>query len=122
MFSAPYPGPGADEPGAAIFHEWNLDQPCDILQVYLLLRNLDAWTAGRFRERVEDGVMALVEAVVHGGQLYSPWKRQDDVLLVRENLKNVPPEPMASVFPTPPPAQKRAGGGKNQTRRYQQGR
>jgi len=57
------------------FHEWQLDKPSDILQVYFLIRNIDDWTTGRFCERITAGIHKLVDDVVHKGQKYVPWKR-----------------------------------------------
>ncbi|KAF8528309.1 hypothetical protein JB92DRAFT_2864577 [Gautieria morchelliformis] len=73
VFSAPYPGAGGDS--GPVFHEWSLDQPSDILRVYLLLRNIDTWTSTHFRERVVDGVESFSQAISRGGHMYMPWKR-----------------------------------------------
>lgn len=109
VLSAPYPGPDADEDGK-VFHEWDLDQPGDILSVFLLIRSFDTWTAGRFKERVEQGVAALVEAVTEDGDLYCPWKREEAALKPistssQDDVENTPP--MITAFPTPPPQQRR---------------
>ncbi|TDL28118.1 hypothetical protein BD410DRAFT_761511 [Rickenella mellea] len=98
VHSAPYPGKDTDNHNTAMFHEWNLDLPADILEVYILIRNIDVWTAGRFRDRVELGIKQLARAVVKGNESYFPWKRHDgNVLAVlsdasRRNSENVPPE------------------------------
>ena len=62
VYSAPYPGePGQRQSG--YFREWRLEQPCDILQVYLLIRNIDMWTVGKFQHRVLTGIQGLANAV-----------------------------------------------------------
>lgn len=73
VLSAPYPGSREDQINGP-FHEWQLDRPGDILQVYFLIRNIDHWTTGKFCERVTTGVNKLVDAVVHKNRKYVPWK------------------------------------------------
>jgi len=78
VLSAPYPGDqdlSEDDEDTSLFHEWQLDRPSDILQVYFLIRNLDVWTTGKFRDRVVGGVKAFADNVVHKKQSYHPWKR-----------------------------------------------
>jgi solute carrier family 25 carnitine/acylcarnitine transporter 20/29 len=88
VFSAPYPGPRDDQVNGP-FHEWRLDQPSDILQVYFLIRNIDNWTTGIFRERVTTGVHKLVDAVVDKGQKYVPWKRVGDLINPQSQKENI---------------------------------
>ncbi|KAI0068305.1 hypothetical protein BV25DRAFT_1867311 [Artomyces pyxidatus] len=73
--SAPFPGLNGKDGTDDIFHEWQLDNPADIIQVFLLVSNIDGWTVGRFRERVTAGVEDLVERVAAKGHMYRPWKR-----------------------------------------------
>ena len=78
VYSAPYPGePGQRQSG--YFREWRLEKPCDILQVYLLIRNIDIWTVGKFRDRVLTGIQGLAEAVKREERGYLPWKRVGDL-------------------------------------------
>jgi solute carrier family 25 carnitine/acylcarnitine transporter 20/29 len=86
ILSAPYSG-DEEAHGDDLFHEWTLDQPGDILQVYFLIRNIDCWTTGRFCERVTKGIEDLVEAVVDKKHKYEPWKRVGDLVPSRrENI------------------------------------
>ncbi|KIJ46532.1 hypothetical protein M422DRAFT_46219 [Sphaerobolus stellatus SS14] len=89
IYSAPYPGPEGDE-APKVFHEWNLDLPSGILQVYFLLRNIDIWTADHFRQRVTHGVQTFSEGVSVGQEEYLPWKRLTDSRLktVTEGKEN----------------------------------
>lgn len=78
--SAAYPGPRPiNRRTSGIFHEWNLHNPSDIMQVYLYVRNLDRWTVTGFRDRVDAGVTQLVMDVVHDGQSIVPWRRKGDI-------------------------------------------
>jgi len=91
-----------------IFHEWNLEKPSDIISAYLVLRNIDTWISGRFRQRVQEGVEALVHAVTHDNAKYVPWKRVDPPVKSRSQVENTPPPPPNTTgFPTPPPGPKR---------------
>lgn len=90
MYSAPYPGSlslssSADEKDGSPkdtkrstpeFFEWDLSRPEDIISVFLLIRNIDQWTAGRFRERIEKGVEALGQAITQGGCAFEPWRHE----------------------------------------------
>jgi len=90
VYSAPYPGllslsSSADEKDGSPkdlmrrppeFFEWDLSRPEDIISVFLLIRNLDQWTAGRFRERIEKGVEALGQAITQGGCAFAPWRHE----------------------------------------------
>ncbi|KAI0319711.1 hypothetical protein OF83DRAFT_1221904, partial [Amylostereum chailletii] len=76
--SAPFPGLGVKEEGGKgidLFHEWRLDKPADILQVFLLIRNIDQWTVGSFRTRVGEGIRALETSVLTDEKRYIPWKK-----------------------------------------------
>ncbi|EIM92134.1 uncharacterized protein STEHIDRAFT_70652 [Stereum hirsutum FP-91666 SS1] len=78
LHSAPYPGTGQPEKSGSnddLFHEWSLDRPADIIRVFLLLRNIDAWTTGRFRDLVVSGINRLTVSVVDQGHKFKPWKR-----------------------------------------------
>jgi solute carrier family 25 carnitine/acylcarnitine transporter 20/29 len=88
VFSAPYPGPRVDQVNGP-FHEWRLDRPSDILQVYFLIRNIDVWTTGVFCDRVTTGVHKLVDAVVSKGQKYVPWKRVGDLTKPPSQKENI---------------------------------
>ncbi|KAF5375027.1 hypothetical protein D9758_000436 [Tetrapyrgos nigripes] len=58
--------------------EWNLEDPADLLEVYFLLRNIDSFTIGSFRERVNQGVQRLLGAVVDEGKTFEPWRRSTE--------------------------------------------
>ncbi|KAG9314234.1 hypothetical protein JVU11DRAFT_5021 [Chiua virens] len=73
VVSAPYSrpkNPTSDRP----FHEWDLENPSDILQVYFLVRNIDEWTCGRFHSRVIEGLNELVENITLKNGTYQSWK------------------------------------------------
>ncbi|KAF8846231.1 hypothetical protein BDN67DRAFT_26728 [Paxillus ammoniavirescens] len=75
VMSAPYSGSNEDlRVSDRLFHEWVLDNPRDILQVYFLVRNIDDWTCTHFHNRVVTGLNSLVESVVLKDGLYQPWK------------------------------------------------
>ena len=57
-----------------IFHEWHLDKPEDILRVFLIIRNIDSYTADAFFKRVQKGLLDLVAQMNEGGDVYRPWK------------------------------------------------
>ncbi|KAI5124086.1 hypothetical protein M0805_000901 [Coniferiporia weirii] len=117
IFSAAYPAVSHPELDFSDFHEWDLYKPADILSVFLLVRNLDIWTANTFRKRVEDGVNALTKAVVEDGRPYVPWKgipQKATVLRTTSysNSENTPPTSASiSPFPTPLVRPKRAAAG-----------
>jgi len=117
VYSAPYPGePGQQQNG--YFREWRLDRPCDILQVYLLIRNIDNWTVGKFRSRVLSGVKNLAEDVKRGEREYLPWKRTGDLKSTlasrrqRENI-SVSTEVFSSI--SSPEAAKGKGKGRSKS-------
>ncbi|CCM05192.1 uncharacterized protein FIBRA_07401 [Fibroporia radiculosa] len=113
--SAAYPGPKhSSRRASGIFHEWNLDEPTDILQVFFLVRNIDCWTVDGFRDRVVEGISQLVTDVTVNGHKFTPWKRKGD--LYRSIPMEVPASrPSFSVTPTispsstPPRKRKHAG-------------
>lgn len=74
--SAPYSRPEVhgDSMSDRPFHEWDLDNPSDILQVYFLVRNIDEWTCGRFHRRVVEGLNHLVESITLNDGTYQSWK------------------------------------------------
>ena len=104
MQSAPFPGlDRAEEAADDMFHEWCLDDPGDIIKVWLLIRNIDTWTSGRFRERIIEGVHDLKESVITHGSRYQPWKRAGSVALaeVRHRDENQLSSPDVSAVPAP---------------------
>jgi len=76
ILSAPYPGTR----GHGTFHEWQLERPGEMLQVFFLVKNIDRWTMGPFQDRVRSGINDLVDAVVNEDQIYEPWKRVGDLM------------------------------------------
>lgn len=93
-----------------MFHEWQLDQPSDILAVYFLIRNLDRWTNKGFRARVVKGVNDLVDSVINRSEDYHPWKRVGE--LVAPSLAHISRKENMSVLassesvPSTPPRNK----------------
>jgi len=78
--SAPYPGSANTNRRATLqFHDWSLDKPHEILQVFLFMRNLDNWTVGRFTRLIYEGIEQLVEDVVEHGHAFKPWKKRGDI-------------------------------------------
>jgi len=73
IHSAPYPGTH-DRPDVKFFHEWSIDDAGDALKVFLLVRNIDAYTTGEFTDKVYEGIKHL-ERSVESGARYRPWKR-----------------------------------------------
>ncbi|RDB28803.1 hypothetical protein Hypma_015691 [Hypsizygus marmoreus] len=109
ILSAPYPGVSTmalgAESGEDMFHEWQLDQPSDILAVYFLIRNLDRWTTKGFRDRIIHGVSSLVDNVTNKGMGYRPWKRAGDLLapaLVDVRKENISTSTSTDPSSTPP--------------------
>lgn len=112
MLSAPYPGANKDDSNDGMFHEWLLDRPSDILQVYFLIKNIDRWTVGKFRERVVKGIDNLVETVVRRDQKFKPWRRVGDLLPVlatnrKENVSTSATITSSSSGISPPKKMKR---------------
>ncbi|KZT72792.1 hypothetical protein DAEQUDRAFT_762604 [Daedalea quercina L-15889] len=93
---------------SGVFHEWNLEEPADILQVYLLIKNLDTWTVNGFLERVAEGVQQLAVDVLHEGHRLVPWRRKGDLAkVIGTNAQEIKaegtPRPSFSVTPSSSP-------------------
>jgi len=106
VLSAPYPGSKENRLNGN-FHEWLLDRPSDILQVYFLIRNIDRWTVGKFRERIGHGINDLVEAIVQKGGKFKPWRRVGNLSPVlanvrKENVNTSATVTSSSSAPSPP--------------------
>jgi len=103
VLSAPYPGSNEHKPDGS-FHEWVLDSPSDIIQIYFLVRNIDQWTMGKFRERVVHGINDLVEGVIQKDQTFRPWRRVGDLLpsALKENVNTSATVTSSSSLPSPP--------------------
>ncbi|KAH8998841.1 hypothetical protein EDB86DRAFT_2828382 [Lactarius hatsudake] len=56
-------------------HEWNLDSPANIIQMFLLIKNIDQWTVNGFTKCIEEGIADLVDSVLLKNCPYQPWKR-----------------------------------------------
>ncbi|KAG7099022.1 hypothetical protein E1B28_000905 [Marasmius oreades] len=87
VLSAPYARRGDGEG-----FEWRLERPADIIQVHFLIRNIDKWTIGCFRERVLVGIKKLVDHTITQGKNFEPWRRCGEIATTRsrkqkENLK-----------------------------------
>ena len=93
IHSAPYPGPAACAGEESVdvpqntFHEWNLEKAGDILEVFLLIRNIDCWTVGPFLTRVKEGVESLEKSVLGDHKRYAPWKRVGKLTVKKAILK-----------------------------------
>ncbi|KAF9270045.1 hypothetical protein L218DRAFT_849619 [Marasmius fiardii PR-910] len=80
VFSAPYVRPRKNKSsGDGDGFEWHLERPGDIIQVHFLVRNIDRWTTGRFRERALEGIQTLVEHV-RQKKKFVPWRRCGDIV------------------------------------------
>ncbi|OCH96056.1 hypothetical protein OBBRIDRAFT_359785 [Obba rivulosa] len=102
--SAAYPGRKGDRRRTSgIFHEWNLEEPNDMLEVFLLIRNIDRWTIGRFRERVIAGVNQLCDDVIQGRHQFQPWKRRGDLAQL---IYDGPASLDSTVQPAAPPTRR----------------
>ncbi|KAJ7596876.1 hypothetical protein C8J56DRAFT_882521 [Mycena floridula] len=86
VLSARFPGFGHED--SSRFHEWKLERPSGILEVFFLLRNLDDWTVGDFTELVKQGVGDLVTSVKKG-QVYRPWRRTGKITATTFAKENV---------------------------------
>lgn len=75
MRSALFPGYNHDAGDETDVHEWNLDKPANIIQVFLLIKNIDHWTVNGFTECIEAGIGDLVDSVLLKNCPYQPWKR-----------------------------------------------
>lgn len=84
-----------------------------MLQVYFLIRNIDRWTVGKFRDRVIKGVGDLVEGILHKDESFHPWRRVGDLTPVlantrKENVLNTSTTVTStSSAPSPPKKAKR---------------
>jgi solute carrier family 25 carnitine/acylcarnitine transporter 20/29 len=92
IYSAPYSGVDSRKASHGTFHKFNLDRASEILQVYFLVQNLDRWTVGRFRERIDEGIGKLVRNPQLG---YQPWRRFGDILASSKSTEkeNIPQNP-----------------------------
>jgi solute carrier family 25 (mitochondrial carnitine/acylcarnitine transporter), member 20/29 len=52
-----------------------MESPAHIIEVFLLIKNIDHWTANGFLKCVEVGIADLVDSVLVEGCPYQPWKR-----------------------------------------------
>jgi len=98
---------------SGIFHEWNLERPADILQVYLLVKNLDHWTVNGFLKRVVEDVAQLAVDVRQKVHKLTPWKRKGDLAKIVEANKNAKglkstPRPSFSITPSNSPPKRRS--------------
>ncbi|KAH9937050.1 uncharacterized protein B0H18DRAFT_185722 [Fomitopsis serialis] len=98
---------------SGVFHEWNLEQPADILQVYLLVKNLDHWTVNGFLNCVVEDVAQLVDDVQRKVHKLAPWKRKGDLAKIVETNKNAKdlkstPRPSFSITPSSSPPKRRS--------------
>ncbi|KAH7913002.1 hypothetical protein BJ138DRAFT_1111829 [Hygrophoropsis aurantiaca] len=108
VLSAPYPTSPNDSRDD-IFHEWVLDEPSDILRVYFLVRNIDQWTMGGFRQKVVAGVTRMVEVISNGEGNYRPWKRVGDLpppLSIKKENVNISITTVTSTSSPSPPRKK----------------
>ncbi len=97
IYSAAYgdpPAPG-DRRQSSAFHQWNLAEPADIIQVYLFMRNLDRWTTGAFRDAVVAGITDLAGRVKEDEADVVSWRRKGDFSpsVARKVVAPPPPEP-----------------------------
>ncbi|KAI1793969.1 hypothetical protein LXA43DRAFT_884443 [Ganoderma leucocontextum] len=107
IVSAPYPGPQKRSTGRKNpFHDWDLSKPADIIEVYLLLRNLDRWTVEGFRTRVMGGIMSLVEEVSQRDRRVLQWRRRGSLggRVSRTDDAAEEPEPESISSPMKPRA------------------
>ena len=70
--SAQFPGLHGD---GSHPHEWNLRSPADIIQVFILIKNIDRWTHNGFVKCIEAGIADLEDSVLVKRCAYQPWKR-----------------------------------------------
>lgn len=112
IYSAAYgdlPAEG-DRRQSSAFHQWNLADPADIIQVYLFMRNLDRWTTGAFRDAVVAGVTDLARRVKADQADVVSWRRKGDLSLSvarKVAAAPAPPEPdTVSAEPAATPAAK----------------
>ncbi|KAI0673556.1 hypothetical protein C8Q78DRAFT_633627 [Trametes maxima] len=116
IYSAAYDGgpPRSPRRNSVAFHEWDLARPGDIIEVFLLMRNLDRWTTGTFHEAVVAGITKLAKRMEAGDASTISWRRKGDLsLLVGRKVDPEcapPPEPaecsISSAEAAAPPKRK----------------
>ncbi|KAI0652292.1 hypothetical protein C8Q79DRAFT_1005504 [Trametes meyenii] len=84
IYSAAYDGglPRTSRRESVAFHEWDLSKPGDIIEVFLLMRNLDRWTTGTFHEAVVTGITKLAKRAEAGDVSTISWRRKGNLNLV----------------------------------------
>lgn len=89
---------------------WNLENEADIVSVYLVLRNIDRYTEGRFKRRIHSGLVSLVQDVERKGKMYQPWKRKNSEVHQRQARTGrlLPSVSAASDSTTPSPVPAKA--------------
>lgn len=112
VMSAPYTG-GFEEDASQCtqpFHQWNLNRPSDILQVYHIIRNIDKWTCTGFHKRVVEGLSEITEDITHKDGLYHPWRwipsKAPTLRVLKEN--NTTSITTTTTSGTPSPLQKKS--------------
>jgi solute carrier family 25 (mitochondrial carnitine/acylcarnitine transporter), member 20/29 len=103
--SALFPGLHRDGSGGNV-HEWQLDSPSDMIEVFLLIKNIDHWTVNGFLECIERGIADLVDSVLTKGHPYQPWKRVGTLKASR--TKEAPAAENSSSQPSAPPPVRRS--------------
>jgi hypothetical protein len=77
-----------------------------------MVKNIDRWTMGPFRDRVLKGIHDLMDGIVKRKRKYEPWKRVGDfgpsgsASMVKENI-NISITTEASPPPPKPKARSR---------------
>lgn len=87
------------------FHEWSLERPDHIIQVYLLLRSLDRWTVKGFKVLIEEGIQQLAKDVKEGNRRVVPWRGRSrggeaDATVVGESISSSPVKPKVKRYCT----------------------
>ncbi|KAI0778604.1 hypothetical protein BD413DRAFT_112767 [Trametes elegans] len=102
--SAPFKGTASagTRRNSALYNDWDLRKAEDIIQVYLLVRNLDQWTTGMFRDAVLKGVNGLMRKVQKKGRELIVWRRHG---LLKKTVDE--PQPPEAVEAPAPAAKKR---------------
>ncbi|KAF8898904.1 hypothetical protein BD779DRAFT_1666663 [Infundibulicybe gibba] len=108
VLSAPYSteAPSLNPVDNDFFHEWHLDDPADIIKVYLFIRNLDEWTTEGFRERIIKGVEKFTENILTDTGAFQPWKRVGELPLATLIVHNENDNLSLSTQSTSPPKHK----------------